>query len=93
MIILFLCELLKDTYLKAEGIVMVWVTKISVVEEPDIADVEDLVVWAIKELGKILGWLKEISQPDHGWKITVSSLKELTSQLNLVVFLLVGSSY
>lgn len=72
---------------------VVRVTKVSVVKEPDVADVEDLVVWAGEELSKVLGGLEEISQPDHGRKIAASSLEEVTSQLNLVGVLLMGGLY
>lgn len=72
---------------------MVRVTKVSVVKEPDVADVEDLVVWAGEELSKVLGGLEEISQPDHGRKIAASSLEEVTSQLHLVGVLLMGGLY
>jgi hypothetical protein len=73
--------------------VVVRVTKVSVVKEPDVADVEDLVVWAGEELSKVLGGLEEISQPDHGRKIAASSLEEVTSQLHLVGVLLMGGLY
>ena len=72
---------------------MVRVTKVSVVKEPDVADVEDLVVWAGEELSKVLGGLEEISQPDHGRKIAASSLEEVTSQLHLVGVLLMSGLY
>ena len=72
---------------------VVRVTEVSVVKKPDVADIEDLVVWAGEELGEVLGGLEEISQPDHGRKIAASSLEEVTSQLHLFSFLLMGGLY
>ena len=69
------------------------VSEVSVVEEPDVADIEDLVVWASEEFSEVLTGLEEISEPDHGRQVTVSSLEELPSQLNLVSLLLVCRLY
>ena len=69
------------------------VSEVSVVEEPDVADIEDLVVWASEEFSEVLTGLEEISEPDHGGQVTVSSLEELPSQLNLVSLLLVCRLY
>ena len=79
-----------STYLKAEALVMIGVTEVSVVEQPDIADVEHLVVGAGEELSEVLGWLEEISEPDHGGQVGTSALEEVPSQLNLVSVLLQG---
>jgi hypothetical protein len=72
---------------------MVGVTEISIVEEPDIADVEDLIVGAVEEFSEVLAGFEEISQPDHRGQVTVSSLQEVTSQLHLLRLLLVGCLY
>ena len=72
---------------------MVGVSEISIVEEPDIADVEDLIVGAVEELSEVLAGFEEISQPDHRGQVTVSSLEEVTSQLHLLRLLLVCCLY
>ena len=72
---------------------MVGVTEVTVIEEPDIANVEDLVVGASEELGKVLAGLEQIRQPDHGWQVSLSSLEEMTSQFHLVSFLLMSGLY
>jgi len=40
--------------------VVVGVSEVAVVQEPDVADVEDLVVRAIEELMEVLGGLQQI---------------------------------
>jgi hypothetical protein len=70
--------------------VVVRVTKVSVVEKPHIADIKNLVVWAIEEALEVLDWLQEIGEPDQSRKIRASSLNESTSQLNLISLILVG---
>jgi hypothetical protein len=45
-------------YLKSEGVMVVGVSKVSVVQEPDIADIEDLVIWASEEMMEVLGGLQ-----------------------------------
>jgi hypothetical protein len=82
-----------DTYLKSEGVVVIRVSKVSIVEEPHVSDISDLVVFSAEELGKVLCWFEDISQPDQSWEIWASSLQELASQLNLISFLLVLSLY
>ena len=69
------------------------VSEVSVVEEPDVADIEDLVIRASEEFSEVLTGLEEISQPDHGRQVSVSSLEELASQLHLVSLLLVCRLY
>ena len=70
------------TYLHIEALVMVGVAHVSVVKEPHISHVEDLVSWLIKEGGEVLNWLDQITEPDHSWEIASSSLKQCTSELN-----------
>jgi hypothetical protein len=77
-------------YLEAEALVMIGVTEVSVVEQPDIAHVEHFVVGACEELSEVLGGLEEISEPDHGGQICASALEEVPPQLNLVSVLLQG---
>ena len=79
-----------STYLEPEALVMIGVTKVSVVEEPDIADVEDFVVGACEELSEVLGGLEEISEPDHGGQVGASAFEEVPPQLDLVSVLLQG---
>ena len=72
---------------------VIGVAEVSVVEEPNVTDVEDLVVRASKELSEVLTGLEQISQPYHSRQVTVSSLEEMTSQPHLVSILLVGCLY
>ena len=47
-------------YFKSEGVVVVGVSEVTVVQEPDVADVEDLIIGASEELVEVLGGLQEI---------------------------------
>ena len=72
---------------------VVRVTKVTVVKEPHIAHIENLVVGASEELSEVLAGLEEICEPDHCGQVTVSPLKEVSSQLDLISLLLVGCLY
>jgi hypothetical protein len=76
------------TYLKSERLMMIRVSHVSVVEEPDVPDVEDLVVRASEELLEVFSRLKQVREPDKCGKVTLSTLNELASQLNLLILLL-----
>lgn len=69
------------------------VAEVSVVEKPYVSDIENLVVWAVKELREVLARLKEIREPNHGREISLSSMKELASKLNLLCILLISGLY
>ena len=47
--------------------VMVRCTLVSVIEHPDIADIQDLIASHTKEAGEVLCWLKQLREPYHGW--------------------------
>ena len=70
---------------------VVRVSEVAVVEKPNVADVEDLVVGAIEELGEVLARLEEVREPDQRGEVGSTALEELATQLHLVGFLLVGS--
>lgn len=72
---------------------VVRVSEVAVVEKPDIANIEDLVIGASEELGEVLARLEKVREPDQGWEITLSALKELASQLDLISLLLEGCLY
>lgn len=48
------------TYLKREGLVVIRITEVTIIQEPDVANIEDLVVGAIEERLKVLCGLQEI---------------------------------
>ena len=72
---------------------MVRVTKVSVVEKPDVSDVRDFVIRSREELVKVLCRLNQVGKPDHCGQIWVSSLDEFSSQSDLVVILLISCLY
>ena len=72
---------------------VVRVSEVAVVEKPDIAHIEDLVIGASEEFGEVLAWLEKVREPDQGREITLSALEELASQLDLISLLLVGCLY
>ena len=41
-------------YLKGERVVVIRITEVTVIKKPDVADIEDFVVWAIKERLEVL---------------------------------------
>ena len=72
---------------------MIRVSEVTVVKKPHISHIEDLVVGAIEEMREVLTWLKQVREPNHGREITLSTLNEVASKLDLVSLLLESSSY
>lgn len=75
--------------IEGEGVVMVGVSEVSVVQEPDVPVVSDLVVFTGEELGKVLCRLEQVREPNHGRQVFLLALDKLPSQLHLVRVLLV----
>jgi hypothetical protein len=73
--------------------VVIRVSEVPVVQQPDVPHVEDLIVGASEELLEVLSRLEEVAQPDHGGEIGGAALQELASQLNFVGVLLEGCLY
>ena len=67
---------------------MVRVAHITDVKEPNVTDIEDLVVWSSEELFEVLGRLYEVSEPDHSGHIGLSAGKMNTSKLDISSVLL-----
>lgn len=65
-----------------ETLMMVRVTHVAVVNEPDVANVEDLVVGSVEERSEVLGRFDEVSEPDHGRHVGLSASEMDTSQLD-----------
>ena len=65
-----------------EAGVVVGVTHVSVVKEPDIPDVEDLIAFHGEEFLEVLRWFDQVTEPDHGWQIGPLALQEGASQLH-----------
>lgn len=72
---------------------MIRVSEVTIVQEPDISHIEDLVVGAIEEMSEVLAWLEQVREPNHCWEIALSALNEVTSKLDLVSLLLESSPY
>ena len=72
---------------------MIGVSKVSVINEPNISDIENLVVSLGEESFKVLRLFNQITEPNHGWKICLSSLQEFSSQLDFIVILSMESLY
>lgn len=69
---------------------VIGVAEVAVVQEPDVADVEDLVVGAVEEGGEVLARLQQVRQPNHRRQVCLATLQESASELDLVGLLLVG---
>ena len=53
-------------------------TLVSVVKEPDVSHVEHLVLPLAEEVLEVACWLSELRQPDHCWQIGLTTLKKCT---------------
>ena len=62
---------------------MIGVVHISNVEQPNISDIQNLVVSFGKELLKILGRLQQLTKPNHGGQICLPTLQVGASQLHI----------
>lgn len=71
-----------------EALVMIGVAHVAVVNEPDVADVKDLVVGSVEERSEVFSRLNEVSEPDHGRHVRLSAGKMNTSQLDVLSFVL-----
>lgn len=60
-------------YIHIKRLVVVGTALISVVEEPDVSDIGDFVIWASKEGLEVLGGFNELRQPNHSWQVSLSS--------------------
>lgn len=63
---------------------MVRVTLVSVVQKPDISNVTDLVILALKERLEVFSRLNHFGQPDHSWQILISASDVSSFQLNIL---------
>lgn len=63
---------------------MVGASLVPVVEEPDISNVGDFVVWASEERLKVLSGFDELRKPNHSGEVGLSSGNMGTSESNLV---------
>jgi hypothetical protein len=63
---------------------MVGATLVPIVEEPDISNVGDFIVWASEERLKVLCGFNELRKPNQSGQVGCSSLDMGTGQSNLV---------
>jgi len=68
-----------------KALVVVGVAHVSNVQKPYVSHIEDLIVRVGEELFEVGCWLNEVTKPDHSWQIMSSTLKESTSELDLLV--------
>lgn len=52
--------MITNTYSHSEALVMVGVTHISVVDKPDISDIEDFATLHFKEFFEVFRWFNEV---------------------------------
>ena len=65
------------------GRVMVRLALVAIVEKPDVAHAEDLVFAIAKPFTEVLGWLRELWQPNHSWQVGLTTLQEGTLKIDL----------
>jgi hypothetical protein len=53
---------------------MIRFSLVSVVEHPDITDIQDLVLAITEEFGKVLSRFGKLRKPDHSWQVRLTTL-------------------
>ena len=56
---------------------------VTVVEQDDIANIENTVGASLEETFEISSRLRDFRKPDHGWKISLATLQKLSLQLDV----------
>jgi hypothetical protein len=69
------------------------VSHISVIYKPNVSNIKDFVVWSCEELIEVLTGLQKIREPNESRKVSLSSLDEPSSKLNLLILLLISCLY
>ena len=64
---------------------MIWVSKVSVVQKPNISHISNFVVLSSEEFGEVFHRLYQVGKPDESWQVGVSSFQEFSSQLHFIV--------
>ena len=80
-------------YFQSEGVVVIRVAHISVVQKPHVSVVLDFVVLSVEKLLEILTGLDQVGEPDHCGQVCMSSLQEGASQSHFLGILLVSCLY
>ena len=65
-----------------EAGVMVGITHVSVIKEPDISHVKDLIALHGEEFLEVLRWFDKVAEPNHGGEVGFLSLQECASELD-----------
>ena len=73
-----------STYIHVEARVMVRESHVSDVQEPDVTHVQNLVVSSLEEFLKVFRRLEQLTEPNHGWQVILSSLEESASELDIM---------
>ena len=61
---------------------MIRLSLVTVVEKPDVANVEDLVLAFTEESREVLCGLSDLRQPDHSWEVDLTTLHEVSLQFD-----------
>lgn len=64
------------------GVVVIRVSLVTVVKQPNVSHFSDFVVMSIEESFKVLSRLDQLRQPNHGGQIVLLSSQVFTSELN-----------
>jgi len=61
---------------------MIRLSLVTVVEKPDVANVEDLVLAFTEESREVLCGFCDLGQPDHSWEVDLTTLHEVSLQFD-----------
>mmetsp|Transcript_24730 Transcript_24730/g.30885 ORF Transcript_24730/g.30885 Transcript_24730/m.30885 type:complete len:326 (+) Transcript_24730:279-1256(+) len=65
------------------GLVVVRAALVAIVEEPDVADVEDFVFALAEELLEVLCRFRNLREPNHGRKVSLATLQESALEFDI----------
>ena len=74
-------------------VVMVRLTLVTVVEQPNIALVSDLVALSVEEAREVGSRFEDVSEPDHDWLVNATGGEEGSSQLDVLSVALYLGTY
>jgi len=72
------------TYVHVEAVVVIGFSHVSNIKKPYVSDVKNFVIWSCEELFKVLCWLHNLWDPNHGWEVRLFSLQKSTSELDII---------
>ena len=66
------------------AVMVVGLSLVTVVQEPDVPDLANLVAWSAEEWSEVGSWLNQLWKPDHSWQVWSASWDESTSEFDIL---------